>query len=301
MFVSFNGNQVMRKAVFILLFILFFCSARSQLVEVQANYTSAGDVDFVAYNHSTAPLFLKVDFADLQNTTFNEPLPYVKRIEPGFNRLFTLLRDMDGGVPRFHYQTAYFRSDPLGIVDLEFPYLIPLAPGTTARLFDVKSIRGFWGSGEPESWVATGFRVEPGDPVYATRNGMVVEIAGQARTSDPQHWYHTWNNTVTLLQPDGTLICYRNVVDKKGTLKVGEKVFAGQVIGEVASNATRLILLVYQNSIETDELRFIIPQFVTGENQTGLLITARDYPVIHPEAVRGKEMTRRERRKILKK
>ena len=66
--------------------------------------------------------------------------------------------------------------------DLDFPYLIPLSPGTTVQVFDVENITGFWGKEEPQSWYATGFKVQPGEPVYACRNGIVVEVAGQNRT-----------------------------------------------------------------------------------------------------------------------
>lgn len=141
------------------LFIFLFIATvtRAQLVEVQANYNSIGDVDFIAYNNYKAPLFLNIDFADLENTTFNEPLPYIKLLEPGFNTLFTLQRDLNADVPRFNYQIKYFRSNPMAKVNLDFPYLIPLAPGTEARPFDVEDVKGFWGEGEPKGWLATGF------------------------------------------------------------------------------------------------------------------------------------------------
>src|SRR5680860_339296 len=147
----------MYKLIILFLFSFLCLETHAQLVEVQANYNSIGDVNFIAYNNSKTPLFLNVDFADLENTMFNEPLPYVKLIEPGFNTLFTLERDLDAGVPRFNYQIKYFRSNPIAEVNLDFPYLIPFAPGIKLHSFDVKSIAGFWGAEEPESWTATGF------------------------------------------------------------------------------------------------------------------------------------------------
>src|SRR6056297_456626 len=106
----------MNKLIYTFLSLLFLSvEANAQPVEVQANYTSIGDVEFVAYNNTPAPLFLNVNFADLQNTTFDEPLPYIKLLEPGFNTLFTLLRRPDGGVPRFNYQLKTFRSNPMAL------------------------------------------------------------------------------------------------------------------------------------------------------------------------------------------
>ncbi len=147
-------------ALYIFLFTAICTNA--QLVEVQANYNSVGDVDFIAYNNYKAPLFLNIDFADLENTTFNETLPYIKLLEPGFNNLFTLQRYLDADVPRFNYQIKYFRSNPMAHVNLDFPYLIPLAPGTNVQPFGVKNVQGFWGAGEPKGWLATGFEVKPG-------------------------------------------------------------------------------------------------------------------------------------------
>lgn len=290
----------MSKAILFFLFLFILNESVAQLVEVQANYNAVGDVDFVAYNNTQAPLFLNIDFADLENTTFNEPLPYIKLVEPGFNALFTLQRQLDSDVPRFNYQIKTYRSNPLSIVDLDFPYLIPFAPGEKISVFDVKSIEGFWGMEEPESWNATGFNVRPGQEVFASRNGTVVEIAGDKRTTDPSKWYNTWNNVITVLQPDGTLLCYKNVEVTGKKVKVGEKIFAGQSIGKVNINSKQLIQLIFQQSLNSEKLRFVIPQYVTGNEKQELLISSKNYEVVHPPEIRGLEMTRKEKRKYLK-
>lgn len=291
---------IMRRLFFIVLLTVLISGLKAQPVEVQANYNSTGDVEFVAYNNSGAPLFLNIDFADLENTSFNEPLPYIKMLEPGFNNLFILHRDMDADVPRFNYQIKYYRSDPTSLADLDFPYLIPFKPGEKASVTEVGNISGFWGSKEPGTWNATGFSVTPGQAVYACRNGTVVEIAGEKRTNDPLEWYHTWTNSITVLQPDGTLICYRNVTDKEKKLKAGEKVYAGQILGDAAPSSTEIIVIIFQHSLSSPELRFIIPQFVTGNEQQEILFPSNDYKVIHPVEVIELEMTKRERRKILR-
>jgi murein DD-endopeptidase MepM/ murein hydrolase activator NlpD len=282
------------------IFVFVFSGLFAQLVEVQATYNSVGDVDFIAYNNSQAPLFLNIDFADLENTTFNETLPYIKLVVPGFNTLFTLQREPGAEAPRFNYQIKYYRSNPFAIPDLDFPYLIPFEPGKKVTVFDVKSISGFWGSEEPGSWVATGFNVSPGQTIISSRNGTVVEVTGQSRNSNPESWYHTWNNSITILQPDGTLICYHGVEDKTDQLKTGQKVYAGKPIGTVLPNVSSLIVLIWQNRLNSKELRFIIPQFITEKEKTEILSSSREYKVIHPESVRGLEMTKREKRRYLR-
>jgi len=290
----------MKKLIFLTVFLFSLTESHAQLVEVQANYNNVGDVDFVAYNNSPVPLYLNLDFADLENTVFREPLPYIQLLDPGFNTLFTLLREPDAGVPRFNYQLKIFRSDPMAMVELDFPYLIPLTEGREVEVFEVKSLDGFWGSEEPDSWNATGFVVQSGEPVFASRNGIVVEIVGAQRIGDPQTWYHTWTNSITVLQPDGTLICYHNVLNNNKKLKLGEKIYAGQQLGIVASGTTGLVLLIFQHSLNSVDLRFVIPQFVTGKEDAGILLPTQKYTVIHPTEIRGLEMTNREKRRHLK-
>jgi hypothetical protein len=290
----------MNRLFIFLLSIFYSFTLKAQLAEVQANYNSAGDVDFIAYNNAPAPLFIYIEFADMENARFNEPLPYIKLLDPGFNTLFTLLRDPEADVPRFNYQIKIYRSNPFAFSDLDFPYLIPFAHGEKVQVFDVKSLEGFMGTKDISSFNATGFAVRPRQLVAAARTGTVVEVAGASRLGDPLYWYHTWNNTITLLQPDGTLISYRNVIDPDKKLKPGVRVAAGQPIGIVAPGTSEVILVIFQHSLNSDALRFILPQFVTGENETGMLLPSQVYPVIHPSDIRGLELTKKEKRLYLK-
>lgn len=287
------------KNFFLFLFSFSIFSVNAQLVDVQADYNAIGDCIFSANNNSKAPVYLHLNFADLQNTSFTESLPYVKRLTPGFNALFTLQRDLDADVPRFNYEVKSFRSNPMAIIDLKYPYLIPFSESEKIRVFDVENINGFRGSSKLDSWSATGFYANAGTAVHTSRNGVVVEVVGAKRNEDSQTWYNGWNNNITVLQSDGSLICYRNVVDKLKKIKVGQTIYAGQVIGEVAQGANSVLLLIYHHSINTKGLIFIIPQFVVKEGKNQILNSASEYNVEHPISIRGLEMTKREKKKIL--
>ncbi|WP_167608123.1 M23 family metallopeptidase [Maribellus sediminis] len=279
---------------------IFYCFVLSaQSVEVQADYNSAGDCVFSAYNNSKVPVFLHLKFGDLQNTSFSEPVPYVKQLTPGFNDLFTLLRYEGEDVPRFNYEIKMFRSNPLAKIDFDFPYLIPLQEGKTAMFFDVESIDGFWGQGKLSSWTAVGFRVEPGEDVIASRNGIVVEIVGAERKGDAASWYNTWTNAVTVLQPDGTLLCYHNLTVDEKSLKPGDKIYAGQILGQVIQGASDLVLLMYYTSLFSDDPKFIIPKFIHDDGKTDILNSSTPYVVTHPYEVRALEMTKKEQRQVL--
>lgn len=292
---------MIHKILLLLKLILITSVTIAQYVEVQANYNSLGDCVFSATNNAKVPMYLHINFADLENTTFNETLPYVKKVAPGFNSLFTLQRDIDAEIPRFNYDIETFRSNPTADVDLDFPYLIPLKEGKSVSVFDVKNIDGFWGNDTPDSWFASGFKAGRGDAVFASRNGIVTELVGETRTGESRFWYHTFTNSITLLQPDGTLICYHGVKCNPEQLAVGQKVFAGQKIGELSNKNGELIVLIYHDSLFTQKLSFIIPQFVVNNNgDTEILNVVSPYTVFHPQAIRGLEMTKHEKRKYLK-
>lgn len=288
----------MRLYIFLLLTLLSI-NNNAQPVDVQADYNGIGDCVFSANNNSEAPVYLHLNFADLRNTSFSETLPYVKRLEPGFNTLFTLQRDLDADVPRFNYDVKSFRSNPMADVDLNFPYLLPFNEGEKIRAFDVENIDGFRGRTKLDSWSASGFYAKPGTQVRACRNGVVVEIVGAKRSDNPQTWYNAWNYNLTIMQPNGTLLCYRNVFDKQKALQVGQAIYAGQVIGLIAPGANSLEVLIYHHSLNTKGLMFVIPQFVIADGTIDFVNPANEYTVVHPVSIRGFEMTKRERKKIL--
>lgn len=287
------------KIAIVLLAMLVLKSTFAQMVDVQADYTGVGDCVFNAYNNTNVPVYLHLNFADLENTSFPDPLPYVKRLVPGFNSLFTLQRDLNADVPRFNYEIKSFRSNPTPIIDLEFPYLIPFEEDAKVKCFEVENIDGFRGSTKLENWQAVGFIRQAEASVVASRSGVVVEVVGAERKTEPSMWYNAWNYTVTVLHADGTLMCYRNVHDAQKKLKLGQKIYAGQKIGEMAPHSNQLIQLLYHHSLNTNGLLFVIPKYSISEKNNALLLSSSEYKVVHPLKICGLEMSKRERKKIL--
>jgi hypothetical protein len=290
---------MLKKFVYIIFCFLTFENS-AQFVEVQYDYNNVGDCIFGASNNAKTPVYLNLYFTSLENTRFVEDLPYVKKLEPGFTSLFTLMRESDAGAPYFIFEIKTFKSNPVANVNLDFPYLVPFTPGTIVKPVDIKNVNGFWGTVEPKSWQATGFEAKAGDKVFAARQGQIVEIIGDIRGGDPKTWHNTWTNAITLLQPDGTLITYKNVIDKEKKLQINQIIHAGEVLGEVALNSTEIVLMIYHNTMNSSDLQFIIPQFVTAPGKTEILNSALDIEVVHPNEVRGLEMTKKEQRNLLK-
>jgi len=271
----------------------------SNLVEVQTAYDkSSGDTFFSAHNKSKVPLYLHVYFPEVSRMSFREKQPYVKKLNPGYNGLFRLEKSRYRRIPKYYFEIKSFRSNPIAEVNLEFPYLLPFEPGKKIKTKKLNSADGLWVLEEPEPWASIGFYANPGDKIYASRRGVIVEIAPGKRYKDSIHWYNSWNNAVTLLHPDGTLCCYANVVVKNKKLKLNKEVFAGELLGEMATSASELEIFVYHNKLFSDKLHFIIPKFVTGENSAKILEDEKEYMVVHPRSVRILEMTKLENRRV---
>ena len=289
----------MYKILVFLILTFSFAEIKAQLVEVQYNYNNIGDCIFGASNNSKTPMFLNLSFTNIEYTTFEDPLPYVKKLDPGYTGLFTLMREEEMA-PQFIFDIKTYRSNPVPDVNLDFPYLVPFASGTIVKPVNVSNMAGFWGAEEPKSWKATGFIANPGEPVYAARQGQIVEIVGESRSGDSKLWYHTWTNAITLLQPDGTLITYKNVIDKDKKLELNQKIQAGEKLGEVAPNSSEIVLTIYHNTLSSSDLQFVIPVFVTAPGKTEIVNSAQTIEVVHPVEIRGLEMSKKEIKKFLK-
>ncbi|MEZ5106760.1 MAG: hypothetical protein R2757_19810 [Draconibacterium sp.] len=122
----------------------------------------------------------------------------------------------------------------------------------------------------------------------------MVEIAGREKSENTRSWYNGWGS-ITLLQPDGTLICYKNVVDPLNKLKLNQKVFAGEILGG-APGTSELVLLIYLTTLLSDDFSFIIPQFQIGPGKIGMVTPSMPVEVIHPVEIRGLEMTKEQKR-----
>jgi hypothetical protein len=96
------------------------------------------------------------------------------------------------------------------------------------------------------------------------------------------------------------LITYKNVIAKDKKPELNQKIQAGEILGEVAPNASEIVLLIYHNTLKSTDLQFIIPLFVTAPGKTEIVNSAQNIGVIHPVEVRGLEMTKKEQKKILK-
>lgn len=264
----------------------------AQQVEVRADYDPDGNCLFSAYNNTPAPIFLKLNFADLQNTYFSGPLPFIQKLEPGYNDLFTLPRELSGDVPRFNYEISVVHSTPTPTIDLDFPYLLPFTPGSkvsTCELRDTLLLPDFE---QRTEITGTNFVTQPNTPVLACRKGIIIAIQPYSRQKSKLAY------ALTMLQPDGTLIAYYPVSIAPTQAKTGKTIYPGQTIGTTTS--ANLKIVIYYKSLATQQIAFVVPQFVIKEKHTEILHSGQVYTIIHPPHVLHLEMSKKEQRRAFK-
>lgn len=268
---------------------------KSGPVDVRIEY-AYGNSLFSAQNNAPFPVFLHVHFKEVSKLSFFEKQPYVKYLKPGFNELFKLEKSRERGIPKYDYEIKYLPSNPLVIVNLDFPYLLPFVEETLAVATKVNSIDGFTTNCHVKDWWANGFYAKPKQAVCASRTGIVVEIVNLGDSVLP---YEHCSNRITLLHADGTLASYLNVVSAEKKIKYDQKICAGELLGEIAPSSNDLIILFYKNKLFSNDLDFLIPKFQVNETIVKPLIYEKEYKVIHPISVRGLEMSKREKKKLL--
>lgn len=280
-----------RAILFSILIYSGIMAAAQGNVSIKYNYDASGNASFTAENYTPVPVYIVLDFSYLRNTSFSEPLPYIKRIEPGSTSLFTIYREPDMPAPDFNIEYQWFPSNPRPEIDPKQPYLIPAKEGTSVRI-----------SGARPGWEnrPVVFVINQSDQVCATRKGIVVKVISNI-TGDMSAGNQGLLNYIDILHDDGTIGEYINFAYRGIACEIGQKVFPGQVLGKAAPDANGNGLLgfrLYHHNLSSKNPRYIIPEFYTETGKTEQLTVDRSYRSVHPAEIIEKEMSRKEKRSL---
>ncbi|NQU86395.1 MAG: hypothetical protein HQ541_11595, partial [Mariniphaga sp.] len=190
------------KKVYVLLFftILLLNSFAQSNLQIRYDYDAAGNANFVADNFTNVPVYVVLNFSYLENASFSEDLPYIKRIKPGTSPLFSIYREIDQPSPQFNIEVKWFMAHPSPEVDPEFPYLIPTVAGTEVVISSAlveKNSR------------SVGFEIIGSVEICASRKGIIVKVIGNNNPELPIESGKQFNS-VQLLHEDGTIGEYFN-------------------------------------------------------------------------------------------
>ncbi len=285
--------------------------ARQSNVKIEVQRNSRDGYTFYANNQSPSPFIVTIDFITLRNLRASTALPYSRSVSRGKSRLFNLTKEMD------NYQTNYryrYRTQT-GCLDTEpddIEYLLPYPEDVSARFGELSYVYRRLNQEVPEDWHSIVFYMENESIIHAARKGTVVSIRDGENSKYEGLVFSSNRNYVVLAQEDCTFARYSTFRDNKIFVDVGDTVYPGDPLGEMAGEefgfGNQIRLLIYYRNDESVTLnredsegihnwRYVKPKFRTSSSESVLPESGMEYISIHPEEIITEEMGRRERRR----
>ncbi len=294
--------------------ILTFHEALGQSNALQINYEERdnNNVDFYYEKTDPGSYTIWVQFQNLRNTSFS---PFPRTIKGYNGKAFTLIpRDKEIGIS-FSYNYTYIRGKLNPKVDKGFIYRLPFKKGVSTRVQKLGYLgKSLFGQSVPKNWISYQFSTDT-DTVFALRKGIVIDIK-DGYEIDTVSSYTSKKNEISIEHSDGTIATYRGFVKGEIHVKVGDKVYPNTPLGSIKHHKSgyisKLRLMLYflsDGSLDKGKTnmqnyksryQFVEPLFLTSEGTT-LLSNNQNYNADYNEEIITAEMTKKEKKKMLKK
>ncbi|HWK03200.1 MAG TPA: M23 family metallopeptidase [Puia sp.] len=264
-------------------------------VEVSYIQDTKGNYVFSCSNKAFCTYVLSVEFTTLQNAQSDHSLPYEAEVRPGVNKLFTLspIKKMED--IQLKYKSSYRKGCLHPSFSPDFTYLLPIAPGKEAQVYEIWNTANNAGSGQIDSSYTIRLKMKPGDTIYAARRGTVSAVDVSNTENDAGATTTGSWNFVEIVHGDCSFGQY-GVLKKDGAfVKPGQLVEAGTPIGLVGGDQygrgsdVRFSVSYYGG-------QFSAPtplQFWTKKNGKGRLKHGGTYISEHPPAIIAQEMSKK--------
>lgn len=211
----------------VLLLTLLLTVSSHQEVEVY-KLEKNGVIEIWAVNPNIYPVTIELS-ASLTNLNSDKPLPHVEVLKyDREEKLFTLI-PVDPASP-WNFETNYitYKGDVHARHDNTFEYRFPFRNGSTYGVS-----QGFEGEFSHQGSIkySIDFSMPDGTPIYAAREGMVIEVKEDSDIGGNEKKYVDDANTITILHDDGTMADYSHLQLNGAHVRVGQSVRLGQFIG----------------------------------------------------------------------
>lgn len=123
----------------------------------------------------------------------------------------------------------FILGDMNAVPDPQYQYMLPYPPGVSHRL--IQGNHGRHTHNNPGSKYAFDFDMDEGSYVSAARGGVVGFVKESNREGGDNRQLMDKVNLIMVCHDDGTVAIYAHLKYKGALVDVGERVFAGQVIG----------------------------------------------------------------------
>jgi hypothetical protein len=274
-----------------------------------------GEYEFFCDNKSFSNYTVEINFTEFINLQANTMLPARIEVPPGLNaQLFVLQKTTLNAASHFQYHHRSYKGCPVPKIDTGFTYLLPVAPGRSARVSELHSLATEFGNeAPPKDWYCLGIHVQAGDTIYAARRGRVTNTREHADLQDSSYSYSSDENYIEIEHNDCTFGKYSVFRDDAVFVHPGDLVEAGQPIGiaggdKYASGPQVRFSVFYHldqdvldkdgnNTGKTRHWAYVPLYFWTKDNGKMRLISQSTYTADHPDDLVTREMSKKEAKK----
>jgi murein DD-endopeptidase MepM/ murein hydrolase activator NlpD len=204
-------------------------SAASELAQLSMHRQGSEQVAVVA-NRSGGPIEVEL-LADVWQGMQSEPgLPYRRVLEPGEQATLARLWPVTGAAR--HELRLLAIPGPPHAVARDVVYSLPVEES------DFELGQGFHGGyshADEANRYAIDLIVEEGTPVLAARDGVVVATMSGHVEGGADRALADRANFVRVLHEDGSMALYAHLRERGVTVRTGERVHLGQVLGSAGS------------------------------------------------------------------
>lgn len=152
---------------------------------------------------------------------------YELTLEPGETR--TLLQASGGDAPRIlRYRWSAVLGSPRAVHQPPRPYRAPFALG--ASFMVSQAFPAHVTHTTPDSRYAVDIALPDGTPIYAAREGMVINVRHDSFVGAADPTLLDQANVVEILHDDGTIACYAHLHWDSIRVRVGQRVVRGEYL-----------------------------------------------------------------------
>ncbi|CAN5336408.1 peptidoglycan DD-metalloendopeptidase family protein [soil metagenome] len=206
--------------------------AQNPDVAVHSEKTADGASRLIVDNRYVAPVEILLELTGRVGVSPDVP-DRVRTVVPPSTRQTVL--EVYPREPRinwsFGYDFRYMPGNPDAVHDPPVPYRAPFTPATSFTVS--QAYPSAFSHQDEENRYAVDFAMPIGTPVYAAREGLVMEVAGQFFESgmDPAE-HGSRANLVRVLHADGTMAIYAHLNWESVRVVPGAQVHRGQYIAD---------------------------------------------------------------------
>lgn len=187
------------------------------VIEVKSDTNS---IYLYAKNNSLYPYYLEIKFGEFRNLS---PRVFDKKtiLLPGPNKLFTFKILDKNEPPALSYQTKYYLANTNSTEERYNPYLVPIGKNKVVEFSKIKQE-------ESTKIFIDHFVMDTGDSVFCARKGVVTALPDNLDEVD-----RIIKGSLEIRHDDGTIAAYLGLNPEKNMVKLGQRVFPSQPLGEI--------------------------------------------------------------------